>query len=241
MSDFNENKNEIESSETYQSNTDNVSAEESVEIEKSKESFNLKKEVLEWIYTIVTALIVVIVIKGFIFDIVTVDGSSMEQTLSDKDMLIVTKLAYKPEQFDVIILDSRYADREEYYASLDKDYNAAEKFFDYYFNLPENLKKRYYVKRIIALPGQTVDIKDGKVLVDGEVLDEPYYDGTTPIIDPTVKYPLTVDENCVFVMGDNRHHSTDSRASSLGQVPYDAIFGKAQIRFWPLNDIELIK
>ena len=241
MSDFNENKNEIENPEAFKTDTDNISAEESVKVEKSKESFNLKKEVLEWIYTIVTALVVVIVIKGFIFDVVTVDGSSMEKTLSNRDMLIVTKLAYKPEQFDVIILDSRYADREEYYASLDEDYNAVEKFFDYYFNLSENLKKRYYVKRIIALPGQTVDIKDGKVLVDGKVLNEPYYEGTTPIIDATVKYPLTVDEDCVFVMGDNRHHSTDSRASSLGQVPYDAIFGKAQLRFWPLNNIKLIK
>ncbi len=209
-----------------------------------KEVFNLKKEVFEWIYTIVVALVIAFVIKGFLFDVVKVDGNSMFPTLYNNDRIIITKLGYTPKQKDIVILDSNYKKRESYYEELEdsgKEFNAVTKFFDYQFNLPQNLKKKYYVKRIIALPGQTVDIIEGKVYVDGEMLDEEYYQGETPITDPTVEYPITVEEDHVFVMGDNRPHSSDSRVSSLGQVPYDAVLGKAQIRIWPLNTIGLTK
>ena len=114
------------------------------------------------------------------------------------------------------------------------------KFFDS-FSLPQDLKPRYYVKRIIALPGQTVNIVDGKVFVDDKLLEEEYYDGITPKTDPNMEYPVTVEEGHVFVMGDNRTNSTDSRAKSLGQVPFEAILGKAQIRIWPFNSIGFTK
>ncbi len=231
MSDSNENITET---------TVNPSVQEGTE----KEVFNLKKEVFEWVYTIVVALLIAFLIKGFLFDVVKVDGNSMFPTLYNNDRIIITKLGYKPEQKDIIILDSNYKKRELYYDALEdsgKEFNAVTRFFDYQFNLPQNLKKKYYVKRIIALPGQTVDIIDGKVYVDGEKLNEEYYQGETPITDPTVEYPVTIEEGHVFVMGDNRPHSSDSRVSSLGQVPYDAILGKAQIRIWPLNTIGLTK
>ncbi|MGN0108305.1 MAG: signal peptidase I, partial [Hominilimicola sp.] len=191
------------------------------------------------------AIVIALLIKGFIFDIVRVDGSSMFPTLVNNDRLIVTKLGYKPEQGDIIILDSEYKNREEYYdkiaASKNKDELTPIDKFIAQGSMPDNLKKKYYVKRIIAMPGQTVDLVDGKVYVDGEPLDEPYYNGTTSSIDPTVEYPITVEDDCVFVMGDNRNHSKDSRSSELGQVPFDAILGKSQIRIWPLNDIGLTK
>ena len=211
---------------------------------KEKE-FNLAKEIWEWVYTLAIAIIIALLIKGFIFDIVRVDGSSMFPTLVNNDRLIVTKLGYKPEQGDIIILDSEYKNREEYYdklaASKDKDeLIAVDKLFAR-GSMPDNLKKKYYVKRIIAMPGQTIDLVDGKVYVDGTPLDEPYYDGTTVSIDPTVEYPITVDDDCVFVMGDNRNHSKDSRSSELGQVPYDAILGKSQVRIWPLTDMGLTR
>ena len=231
MRDANENSTET---------TVNPSVQEGTE----KEVFNLKKEVFEWVYTIVVALLIAFLIKGFLFDVVKVDGNSMFPTLYNNDRIIITKLGYKPEQKDIIILDSNYKKRELYYDALEdsgKEFNAVTKFIDYQFNLPQNLKKKYYVKRIIALPGQTVDIVDGKVYVDGEKLLEEYYQGETPITDPTVKYPVTIEEGHVFVMGDNRPHSSDSRVSSLGQVPYDAILGKARIRIWPLNTIGLTK
>jgi len=209
------------------------------------ENFNLGKEIFEWIYTLVIALAIAFVIKGFIFDVVRVDGPSMESTLINNDRLIITKLGYTPKSQDIIILDSNYKSREKYYDTLEmsgQKVNALSKTIDY-FSLPTNLKKRYYVKRIIGLPGQTVDIVNGKVLVDGEILDEPYLDDNliTSITDSSVKYPVTVSEDCVFVMGDNRPHSKDSRSSDLGEVPIDAILGKSQFRIWPLNSIGFTK
>ncbi len=217
--------------------------EESVTEEDEKDAFSLKKEVFEWIYTIVIALLIAFFIKGFIFDIVKVDGDSMYSTLINNDRLIITKLGYQPEQQDIIILDSSYKNREEYYEMLSlsgKEYNWLQKTVNY-FSLPDNLKRRYYVKRIIALPGQTVNIVDGKVFVDGEVLEEEYYDGITTITDRSVEYPITVEEDHVFVMGDNRPHSKDSRSSDLGQVPFDAILGKAQIRILPITSFGFVE
>lgn len=211
----------------------------SVKDAPQKEVFNLKKEVLEWIYTILVALVIAFVIKGFLFDVVKVDGNSMYPTLMNNDRMIITKLGYQPKQQDIVILDSNFKKREAYYEMSGKDLNAFSKLVDYYFNLPPELKKRYYVKRIIALPGQTIDIVDGKVWVDGEELKEEYYQGETPLFDPSIVFPLTVEDDCVFVMGDNRPHSSDSRSSSLGTVPIDAILGKAQLRIWPLNSIGL--
>ncbi len=212
-------------------NTENTGS-----VTEKESSFNLLKEVWEWIYTIVIALVVVLFIKSFIFDIVRVDGPSMYPTLVHNDRLIITKLGYKPEAGDIIILDSTYKDREEYFENYEettgKDLNKLEKTIKY-FSLPENLKHRYYVKRIIGMPGDTVDIKNGKVLVNDEVLDEPYYTGITGMTDGRVDYPVTVEEGHVFVMGDNRPNSKDSRSADLGLVPIDAISGKSQLRIWP--------
>ena len=206
---------------------------------KKSQKNSIGREIFEWVYTIVIAVVIAFAIKAFLFDIVKVDGSSMHPTLVDKERLIVTKLGYEPDAGDIVILDSTYKNREAYYDKLaeeeGRDELSAFSKFKESFSLSPSLKKRYYVKRIIALPGQTVDIKDGKVYVDGTVLDEPYYSGTTSVMDTSVKYPVTVEEGMVFVMGDNRPHSKDSRSSDLGQVPFDAVIGKAKLRIWPLN------
>ncbi len=204
-------------------------------------------EVLEWVVTLAVAFAVAFAIKLFVFDIVKVDGSSMVPTLHDGDRLIVTKLGYKPKQGDIIILDSTYKKRMEYFDNLAEDkgkdeLSFVEKFFAERVGMPAQLKKKYYVKRVIALPGQTVDISNGHVYVDGEILDEPYYDGkTSPLSSSSMTYPLTVEENTVFVMGDNRNNSKDSRSSDLGLVPYEAVLGKSQLRIWPLNAIGTTK
>lgn len=209
---------------------------------KEKKDKTIGQEIFEWFYTIIIALAIAFLIKGFLFDIVKVDGSSMFPTLVNNDRLIVTKLGYQPSQGDIIILDSTYQKRDTYYKQLEQstgnEMNSAEKFFKY-FSLPSNLKKRYFVKRIIAMPGQTVDLREGKVYVDDVMLDEDY--GYTQSIDMSVQYPVTVEEGKVFVMGDNREHSKDSRSSDLGQVPFKAILGKSQIRIWPLNKISTTK
>lgn len=199
------------------------------------------KEIWEWVYTLALAIIVAFLIKGFLFDIVKVDGLSMYPTLNHNDRLVISKIGYSPKQGDIIILDSAYKQREEYYDALAEDAGKDELGFISktieYFSLPQSLKHKYYVKRIIALPGQTVDIKDGKVLVDGKPLDEPYYKGITNPTDISVSYPVTVEEDMVFVMGDNRSNSEDSRSSRLGQVPFDAIVGKSQFRFFPFTEM----
>lgn len=218
--------------------------EETAPAEAAKSGFNLGKEIFEWVYTIAIALVIAFLIKGFVFDVVKVDGQSMYPTLHNNDRLIVTKLGYKPQQGDIIVLDSTYKNRMAYYADLEastgETYNFFEKLINYN-SLPENLKRKYYVKRIIALPGQTVNIVNGKVLVDGAELEEPYYDGITTITDPTVSYPVTVEDDMVFVMGDNRPNSQDSRSSVLGQVPIDAIMGKSQLRILPLSSFGLTR
>ncbi len=204
-------------------------------VDEVKNTFNLKKEVFEWFYTIVIALLIAFIIKGFLFDLVVVDGPSMFPTLVNGDRLIVTKLNYEPKQQDIIVLDSAYKNRNAYYDSMG-ELNMAQKAIEY-FRLPKNLKRKYYVKRIIAMPGQTVDIIDGKVHVDGKPLDEPYYTGDTYSYDSKVAFPFTVSDDCVFVMGDNRPQSKDSRSSELGEVPLKAILGKCQIRIFPFSGI----
>lgn len=214
--------------------------------ENQKKPVNVAKEIWEWIYTIAIAVIIAFLIKTFVFDIVRVDGSSMYPTLVDNDRLVVTKLGYEPKQGDIIILDSTYKKREAYYEQLAANDGKDElSSFDKLLksrSLPSEYKKIYFVKRVIALPGQTVDLgEDGKVYVDGVLLDEPYYNGETRSIDSSVQYPLTVEDGMVFVMGDNRMHSKDSRSSDLGQVPEDAILGRSQVRIWPFNTISFTR
>lgn len=203
---------------------------------------SIGREIFEWAYTIVIAIVIAFLIKTFIFDLVRVDGSSMYPTLVHNDRLIVTKLGYEPKAGDIIILDSTYTKRQEYFERYEE--TSGEKLGKIdraiqYFSLPESLKSRYYVKRVIALPGQTVDLQGGKVYVDGVELEENY--GYTQSIDMSVEYPVTVEEGKVFVMGDNREHSKDSRSSDLGQVPFEAVLGKSQVRIWPFNKICLTK
>ncbi|HIT85717.1 MAG TPA: signal peptidase I [Candidatus Ornithomonoglobus intestinigallinarum] len=212
--------------------------------EKSKKT-SIGREIWEWFYTIAIALIIAMLIKTFLFDVVKVDGSSMYPTLVNNDRLIVTKPGYEPKQGDIIILDSTYKEREKYFDTLaaeeGKEELSAFSKFTKGFTLPDSLKKRFYVKRVIALPGQTVDLRDGAVYIDGELYEEPYYDGPTTSIDASVEYPITVEEDTVFVMGDNRTRSKDSRSSELGLVPYDAVLGKAKLRIWPLNVIGFVE
>lgn len=210
------------------------------QIKETKDTFNLLHEIWEWVYTIIIALVIAILIKTFIFDIVRVDGPSMYPTLVNNDRLIVTKLGYKPNTGDIVILDSTYKNRQDFYAEYEetneKKLNPLSKA-SLYLRLPQNLKRKYYVKRIIGMPGDVIDIQDGNVLVNGEILDEPYYDGVTSITDYMTEYPFTVSEDCVFVMGDNRPNSKDSRSSELGEVPMKALAGKSQFRIWPFNAI----
>ena len=116
-------------------------------VAKEDKKTSLAREIWEWVYTLAIAIVIAMLIKGFIFDIVRVDGSSMFPTLVDNDRLIVTKLGYTRKQGDIIILDSEYKNREEYFDRLaeskDKEeLSSFEKFFAQ-SSMPSNLKKKY--------------------------------------------------------------------------------------------------
>ena len=163
-------------------------------------------EALDWLYSVVTAVVVAILLCSFVIRPITVRGTSMVPTLAERDMLMVSKLFYQPKYGDVVVLRKT------------------------------SLMDSFIVKRVIATEGQTVDIdfNEGVVYVDGVALDEPYVNSLT--LEPEdFTEPVTVPEGCVFVMGDNRNRSTDSRDARLGCVDVRLIIGKALIRVTPLN------
>lgn len=165
-------------------------------------------------------LIYIGVVLGVTFLIITfvgqrthVSGESMENTLDNGDQLIVDKITYRfqdPERFDIIVFP---------------------------FHYKENT---YYIKRIIGLPGETVQIADGTIYINGEVLEESY--GREVMQDPGIAAePITLGEDEYFVLGDNRNQSSDSRDPSVGLIHRDEIIGRAWLRIWPLNSFGILK
>ncbi len=176
-------------------------------------------EILQWIEAIVIAVVIAMLIRAFVFVPVKVEGPSMQNTLYTGQQLILYKLGYRfspPRKGDIIVL--------EYQQGIFKKMS----FID-----PTEVD---FIKRVIALPGDTVDIKDGYVYVNGSRLDEPYAKGRTD--KRSMSFPQRVPENSVFVLGDNRENSKDSR--EIGFVDFKKIRGKAVLRIWPLTDISVL-
>mgnify|MGYP002577004975 FL=1 len=168
--------------------------------------------ILEWYEALISAALVLVLIFSFFFRIIQVDGSSMVPTLVNGDKLIVWGAGYTPQRGDVVIVDS--------YTSYGKP----------------------LVKRVIAKGGDTVsiDYATGTVAVNGEVLQEDY------IAEPTylgydVTFPYTVPEGTVFVMGDNRNQSLDSRSTYVGCIDERDILGKVLVCFMPFTDFGVVK
>lgn len=173
---------------------------------KIKEGLTVKGEIFDWLQSIVYAMIACVLLFVFVARVVTVDGGSMNPTLLHGDRLIVSNLARSYEPGDVVV-----------------------------FVAPEFMDEPL-IKRVIATQGQLVDInfEKGIVKVDGVELSEPY------IAEPTADEqdfvgPMEVPEGCVFVMGDNRNHSTDSRTTEIGCVDTRYILGKAYFNIFPLK------
>lgn len=187
------------------------------EIKKKKKSG--LRDMFEWVVCIAVAMAVALLLKNFVFFVAEVDGNSMLDTLHDKERLITWKLGYEPKNNDIVIFEPKSSDSEH---------------------------RKFYVKRVIATEGQTVkiDYDEDAVYVDGEKLDEPYIyekDMQMHFTDEAVM-EWTVPEGHVFVMGDNRNNSSDSRDGySVGYVNEKDILGKAVLRFWPLNKIGVVK
>jgi signal peptidase I len=179
---------------------------------------------------ILVAFVLALLIKTFFVQAFYIPSASMVPTLQIGDRVLVNKLVYDfgvPQRNDVIVFE---------------DPNAIEPergfFEDVWAWLTEGLgfateAEQDFIKRVVAVPGDEVEIKEGKVFINGEEVVNP--PGVQP--DQSTFGPVTIEEDKVFVMGDNRANSSDSR-SLLGQIPYDKIVGKAFVLLWPPSRLE---
>lgn len=178
-----------------------------------------KNETMEWVKSILIAFGIMAVIRIFLFTPIVVDGESMMPTLEHGDKMIVNKIGYdigKPKRFDIVV-----------------------------FHAPE---QKDYIKRVIGLPGDTVEYRDDVLYINDEAIDEPYLDQYKAEIefgtlteDFTLKELIgrdTVPEGTVFVLGDNRRKSKDSRY--IGVVSIDEIIGNTKLVFWPIKNAGVV-
>ncbi len=204
--------NEIHENDETRENIDNHENNEDNKDNKNKKK-SKKAVAIEWAKTIIIPIVIALLILQVIRPTI-VQQQSMLPTVEPNDYLIVYKLAYKlgePEDGDIIVFESEL--------KMDDDSN------------------KLLIKRIIATEGETIQITNGDVYVNGEKQDEPYINGDyTPGDVPLTEVP----ENCVFVMGDNRPNSTDSRDERVGFVSEDSIMGKVVVRLFPFNKIGLL-
>lgn len=170
-------------------------------------------ELLSLLMYIAIVLVLAFVVIHFIGQRTQVSGPSMIPALEDKDNLIVDKLSYRfkdPTRFDIVV-------------------------FPYYYE-----EETYYIKRIIGLPGETVQIDNGTIYINGEALEENYgkeemqYSGIADA-------PIVLGDDEYFVMGDNRNESKDSRDPSVGNIKRSDIIGRAWVRIWPFSKFGVLK
>lgn len=199
------------------------------------------KEILEWVYCIIIALVLAMLFRYFIGTPTIVKQVSMYPTLIQDERLWLNRWTRTtktlPEKGEIITFEEpakiTYSASEIDKSNLVAQYKERNAF-QWFVNEFLEIGKRSYIKRVIALPGEHVEIKDGKVYINGEELDEPYLqEGIVTDVAGVGFDDFVVPENCVFAMGDNRNHSTDCR--SFGCIPLEKIESTVAIRIWPLN------
>ena len=171
------------------------------------------KDLYDWVQCLIVALIICVVFFAFFVRIIDVVGTSMNPTLNNSDKMLVSGLFYKPQVGDVVV-----------------------------FKKDEYNPNKALVKRVIAVEGQeiNIDFDRGIVYIDGQPIQEDYIAELTKTKEDFIG-PKTVPEGCVFVMGDNRNMSTDSRKTEIGMVDTRLILGKAYMVIYPLSEVRVIK
>ena len=184
------------------------------------------QEVGEWTKAIIFAFFAALLINVFIFELYTVSGSSMVPTFHNAERVFVLKLPHllhkEPNYGDIVIIDSR-VERLRTLQDEFVDNAIISKFLG-------KQNQNIWIKRVIGKPGDLLEFKDGRVYRNGKLLEEPYINEKEM---DTSASSITVPEKHVFVMGDNRNHSSDSRA--IGPVPFENVRGEVMFRFWPFN------
>lgn len=197
---------------------------------------NTVKEVLEWVYCIVIAIVLALLIRYFVGTPTVVKQTSMVPTLKQNQRLILNRLSRTfnetPERGDIITFE---APSNSTATGVKAEYNKEPKnWFEKFTYYVLEINKMSYIKRVIALPGEHVTISDGKIYINGEELKEDYLQEN---VITEAKNPYLTDfivpEGYIFAVGDNRMYSSDCRV--FGCIPIEKIESKVWIRFWPLN------
>lgn len=173
-----------------------------------------RKIQLPWIVAICLCILCVLLFQKYVGRFYQVEGDSMNPALTNQNILYVNKLAYQkkaPQRYDMIVFSYQYDTKIE------------------------------YIKRIIALPGETVEIRENRIFIDGVEEKEYYgiYDGDRKVLEDMEACQLGEDE--YFVLGDNREHSVDSRSGDVGMIKQEQILGKALFRIWPFSAVGSLK
>ena len=202
----------------------------------------MKKEILEWIFCIIVALVLALIFRYFIGTPTIVKHSSMYPTLYENERLMLNRTfritKKKPEVGDIITFEaptkeySKWdADQSNPIATYDNEPKGILKKFVYYCL---ELSKTSYIKRVIAVAGDHVKIENNEVIVNDEVLEENYLQDDVST-ESEVFYDFVVPEGYIFAMGDNRDNSIDCRV--FGCIPLEKLEGIVVMRFWPINKI----
>lgn len=171
---------------------------------------NNRDEIMSWVKMIISAFIIAFILRTFVFQMALVNQISMEPTLHEGQMLIISKINYlvgEPQRGEIIVLK-------------------------------DNVENKLLIKRVIGLPGENIDLRNGKVFINDKELSPDYTKAPT--------YPYTqeswkIPQGEYFVLGDNREHSRDSRAENVGLIDRKNIVGRAVFRLWPFNKLGALK